>query len=162
MGCWITSSMSKVTKVSSSCFRIQTSPLSLLPINPTLPVIRNCRTKVWRQRQFSIGKTVMWKVRPKTEWTLTRFLRNFWYKQSPDTTFQLLRQIKMRACSLLTRVIFQALEGNKTRGVFTCSILASIVTILVSIAVILTSFDPILEKCGHLQVQYSRVLSQYL
>ena len=114
MGCWITSSMSKVTKVSSSCFRIQTFPLSLLPINPTLPVIRNCRTKVWRQRQFSIGKTVMWKVRPKTEWTLTRSLRNFWYKQSPDTTFRLLRQIKMRPCSLLTRVIFQALEGNET------------------------------------------------
>ena len=108
-------SRSKVTKVSSSSFRIQTFPLSLLPINPTLPVIRNCRMKVWRQRQFSIGKTVMWKVRPKTEWTLTRSLRNFWYKQSPDTTFQLHSQIKMRACSLLTRVIFQALEGNETK-----------------------------------------------
>ena len=108
-------SRSKVTKVSSSSFRIQTFPLSLLPINPTLPVIRNCRMKVWRQRQFSIGKTVMWKVRPKTEWTLTRSLRNFWYKQSPDTTFRLLRQIKMHACSLLTRVIFQALEGNETK-----------------------------------------------
>ena len=117
MGCWITSSMSrsKVTKVSSSSFRIQTFPLSLLPINPTLPVIRNCRMKVWRQQQFSIGKTAMWKVQPKTEWTLTRSLRNFWYKQSPDTTFRLLRQIKMRRCSLLTRVIFQALEGNETK-----------------------------------------------
>ena len=28
--------------------------------------------------------------------------------------------------------------------------------------VILTSIDPILEKCVHLQVQYSRVLSQYV
>ena len=36
------------------------------------------------------------------------------------------------------------------------------VTILVSIVVILTSIDPILEKCVHLQVQYSQVLSQYL
>ena len=51
---------------------------------------------------------------------------------------------------------------NFSRGVFTCSILASIVTILISIVVILTSIDPILEKCGHLQVQYSRVLSQHL
>ena len=33
-----------------------------------------------------------------------------------------------------------------TKGVFTCSILASIVTILISIVVILTSIDPILEK----------------
>ena len=33
-------------------------------------------------------------------------------------------------------------------GVFTCSILASIVTILVSIVVIPTSIEPILEKCG--------------
>ena len=40
-------------------------------------------------------------------------------------------------------------------GVFTYSILASIVTILVSI-------KPILEKCGHLQGQYSRILSQNL
>ena len=31
----------------------------------------------------------------------------------------------------------------------------------VSILVILRSIEPILEKCGHLQVQYSRVLSQY-
>ena len=38
-------------------------------------------------------------------------------------------------------------------GVFTCSILASIVTILVSIVIILTSIEPILEKYGHLQVQ---------
>ena len=37
-----------------------------------------------------------------------------------------------------------------------------IVTILISIVVILTSIDPILEKCVHLQVQYSQVLSQYL
>ena len=36
------------------------------------------------------------------------------------------------------------------RGLFTCSILASIVTILVSIVVLLTSIDPILEKCVHL------------
>ena len=40
-----------------------------------------------------------------------------------------------------------------TKGLFTCSILASIVSILVSIVVILTSIEPILEKCGHLQVQ---------
>ena len=46
-------------------------------------------------------------------------------------------------------------------GVFTCSILASIVTILVRIVVILKSIEPILEKCVHLQVLYSRVLSQY-
>ena len=45
-----------------------------------------------------------------------------------------------------------------TKGVFTCSILASIVTILIIIVIILTSIDPILEKCVHLQVQYSRVL----
>ena len=37
-------------------------------------------------------------------------------------------------------------------GVFTCSILASIVSILVSIEIILTSIEPILEKCVHLQV----------
>ena len=43
-------------------------------------------------------------------------------------------------------------------GVFTCSILASIVTILVSIVIILTSIQPILEKCVHLQVQYLQVL----
>ena len=42
-----------------------------------------------------------------------------------------------------------------TKGVFTCSILASIETILVSSVVILTSIDPILEKCVHLQMQYS-------
>ena len=42
------------------------------------------------------------------------------------------------------------------KGVFTCSILASIVTLLLSIVVILTSIDPILEKCGHLLVQYLR------
>ena len=40
--------------------------------------------------------------------------------------------------------------------------LTSIVTILVSIEVILTSIGPILEKCVHLQVQYSRALSQDL
>ena len=34
-------------------------------------------------------------------------------------------------------------------GVFTCLILTSIVTILVNIVVILTSFEPILEKCDH-------------
>ena len=34
----------------------------------------------------------------------------------------------------------------------TCSILASIEPIIVSIVVILMSIDPILEKCGHLQV----------
>ena len=47
--------------------------------------------------------------------------------------------------------------GNKLKSwsVFTCSILISIVV------VILTSIDPILEKCVHLQVHYSRVLSQY-
>ena len=39
-------------------------------------------------------------------------------------------------------------------GVFTCSILESIVTILVSIVVVLTGIEPILEKCGHLQVLY--------
>ena len=48
------------------------------------------------------------------------------------------------------------------KGVFTCSVLASIVTILVSIVVILTSIDPILEKCGHLQVQYSQVFGQII
>ena len=47
------------------------------------------------------------------------------------------------------------------KGVFTCSILASIVTILVSIVVILMSIEPILEKCGHLQVEYPQVLSEY-
>ena len=51
---------------------------------------------------------------------------------------------------------------NWTNGVFTCSIIASIVTILVSIAVILSSIEPILEKCVHQQVQYLQVLSQYL
>ena len=49
-----------------------------------------------------------------------------------------------------------------TWGVFTCLILASIVTILVSIVMILTSIEPILEKCFHLQMQYLRVLSQHL
>ena len=39
--------------------------------------------------------------------------------------------------------------------VFTCSI-------LVSIVVILTGTDHIIEKCVHLLVQYSQVLSQYL
>ena len=38
-----------------------------------------------------------------------------------------------------------------TMGVFTCSILSSIVTILVSIVVILTSIEPILEKFVHLK-----------
>ena len=46
-------------------------------------------------------------------------------------------------------------------GVFTCSILASIVIILISIVVILTSIEPILEKSVHLQVQNLRVLSNY-
>ena len=39
-----------------------------------------------------------------------------------------------------------------SKGLFTCSILASIVPILVSIEIILTSIEPILEKCVHLQV----------
>ena len=40
-------------------------------------------------------------------------------------------------------------------GVFTCSIPAILETILVSIVIILTSIKPMLEKCGHLKVQYS-------
>ena len=47
-------------------------------------------------------------------------------------------------------------------GVFTCLILANIATILVSVVVILMSIESILEKCGHLQVHYSWLLSQYL
>ena len=43
------------------------------------------------------------------------------------------------------------------KGVFTCSILAGIVTILVSIMVTLTSIEPMLEKCGHLW-QYLEIL----
>ena len=39
-----------------------------------------------------------------------------------------------------------------TWGLFTCSILASIVAILVSIEIIPTSIVPMLEKCVHLQV----------
>ena len=39
-----------------------------------------------------------------------------------------------------------------TWGVFTCSILANIVTILVSIVIMLTCIDIVLEKCVHLQV----------
>ena len=48
-----------------------------------------------------------------------------------------------------SEVIFVFVE---TRGLFTCSILASIVAILVSIEIIPTSIVPILEKCVHLQV----------
>ena len=48
----------------------------------------------------------------------------------------------------------------KSKGVFTCSILARIMTIFVSIVARLTSIEPILEKCVHLQVQYSLVISQ--
>ena len=54
------------------------------------------------------------------------------------------------------------IRRNLSKGVFTCSILASIVTILLSILATLMSIEPILEKCGHMQMQYSRVLSQYL
>ena len=45
-------------------------------------------------------------------------------------------------------------NSNNTRlkGVFTCTILASIVAILVSIEIILISIEPILEKCVYLQV----------
>ena len=59
---------------------------------------------------------------------------------------------------------FKALciNGKIIKGVFTCSILTSIVTILVSIVVKITSIKPILEKCVHLQVQYLRLMSQYL
>ena len=39
-----------------------------------------------------------------------------------------------------------------TKGVFTCSILASIMAILVSIEIILKSIEPIVEKCVHLLV----------
>ena len=48
----------------------------------------------------------------------------------------------------------------KSKGVFTCSILARIMTIFVSIVARLTSIEPIFEKCVHLQVQYSLVISQ--
>ena len=51
-------------------------------------------------------------------------------------------------CSALIPILLK----YYTMGVFTCSILASIVAILVSIVVILTSIEPILEKCVHLQV----------
>ena len=63
---------------------------------------------------------------------------------------------------LLTKIpkITSNFPKKISSGVFTCSILASIVTILESIVVILTSIDPILEKCGYMQVQYSQVLSQ--
>ena len=63
---------------------------------------------------------------------------------------------------VLSKYTFSSVRLPKSKGVFTCSILASIVTILISIVVILPSIEPILEKCGHLQVQYSQVLSQYL
>ena len=48
--------------------------------------------------------------------------------------------------------ILREINYGESRGVFTCSILASIVAILVSIEVILTSIEPILEKCVLLQV----------
>ena len=50
---------------------------------------------------------------------------------------------------LLTKIpkITSNFPKKISSGVFTCSILASIVTILESIVVILTSIDPILEKC---------------
>ena len=54
-----------------------------------------------------------------------------------------------------TRVPYKYVRKIHTWGVFTCSILASIVTILISIVLILTSIEPILEKCVHLQVLYS-------
>ena len=47
---------------------------------------------------------------------------------------------------------------SKSLGVFTFSILSSIVTILIRIVVILASTDPILEKCVYPKVQYSQVL----
>ena len=39
--------------------------------------------------------------------------------------------------------------------------IASILAILVSIVVILTNIEPVLENCVHLQVQYSRVLWKF-
>ena len=47
------------------------------------------------------------------------------------------------------------LPDTRSKGVFNCSILASIMTIPVSIVIILTSIEAILEKSVHLQVQYS-------
>ena len=70
--------------------------------------------------------------------------------------------VMLAILTLHTYLTFFITVPGKSKGVFTCSILASIVTILVSIVAILASIDPILEKCVHLQVQYSQVLSQYL
>ena len=57
---------------------------------------------------------------------------------------------------------FKLYQHTEDKGVFACSILVSIVTIPLSIMIILISIEPKLEKCVHLQVQYSRVVSQYL
>ena len=60
----------------------------------------------------------------------------------------------------IEHIALKVKTAKGSKGVFTCPILTSIVTIFVSIVVLLATIEPILEKRGYLQVQYSRVLSQ--
>ena len=73
--------------------------------------------------------------------------------QGSPITFQFQRPNSW-SCHLKKQDIFSIILTTFlwSKGVFTCSILASIVTILVSIVIILTSIEPILEKYVHLQV----------
>ena len=50
-----------------------------------------------------------------------------------------------------------AFMSSRSKGLFTCSILASIVAILVSIEMIPTSIEPILEKYFFLQDYYLEI-----
>ena len=73
-----------------------------------------------------------------------RLLRPVWVMDGLQTRCPILK--------LVSGIIFLGIkDGFVSKGLFTCSILASIVSILVSIEIILTSIEPILKKCVHLQ-----------
>ena len=77
---------------------------------------------------------------------------NFGWSNSPSFV-DVLQHILLRATRVFTKhhssakiLLHHCLYLLDSWGVFTCSILASIVTILVSIVVILMNIEPILEK----------------
>ena len=52
-------------------------------------------------------------------------------------------------------------DTQNYKGVFTCSILASIVTILIRIVIILLSIEPILEKCVEISASIVTILVSF-
>ena len=68
-------------------FRIPKFQLLSLPINQILLVTRIYPMKVWKQRLFLIGKTDMSKVLLKKELISTKYSKNYWTRQNPDSIF---------------------------------------------------------------------------